>query len=206
MNKRQAKKANKNKPSSVSGYQLQRLYERASRGDQGALKELRRLNTLAVNRTTRRLKTIHKHLTSTPAEDRLITELQRKDRDRLSKSNKLTAEELRDQLEAINNFEEAKTSTYKGYRQYEEEELERLGKMGVKLDSQTFRTEWREFLNSEAFQMMKDFDSERALIEGAEALKAGHTVEDLNQAWEEYQNQNGYFSDVWEKFTENPFV
>lgn len=206
MNKRQAKKTNKNKPSRVSGYQLQRLYERASRGDQASLKELRRLNTLAVNRTTRRLKTIHKHIPSTPAEDRLFKDLKRSGRDRLSKSNKLTAEELRAQLEAIDKFEEAKTSTYKGYQQYEREELQRLEEMGIILDSRTFRIDWHEFLNSEAFQMMKDFDSERALIEGAEALKNGHTVEELNDAWQQYQTQNGYFSEVWEKFTGNPFA
>lgn len=206
MNKRQAKKANKTKPSRVSGYQLQRLYERASRGDQASLRELRRLNTLAVNRTTRRLKTIHKHISSTPAEDRLFKDIKRSGRDRLSKSNKLTAEELRAQLEAIDRFEEAKTSTYKGYQQYEREELQRLEEMGIILDSRTFRIDWHEFLNSEAFQMMKDFDSERALIEGAEALKNGHTIEELNDAWQQYQSQNGYFSDVWEKFTGNPFA
>lgn len=206
MNKRQAKKANKTKPSRVSGYQLQRLYERASRGDQASLRELRRLNTLAVNRTTRRLKTIHKYIPSTPAEDRLFKDIKRFGRERLSKSNKLTAEELRAQLEAIDKFEEAKTSTYKGYQQYEREELQRLEEMGIILDSRTFRIDWHEFLNSEAFQMMKDFDSERALIEGAEALKNGHTVEELNDAWQQYQTQNGYFSEVWEKFTGNPFV
>lgn len=206
MNKRQAKKANKTKPSRVSGYQLQRLYERASRGDQASLRELRRLNTLAVNRTTRRLKTIHKYIPSTPAEERLFKDIKRSGRDRLSKSNKLTAEELRAQLEAIDKFEEAKTSTYKGYQQYEREELQRLEEMGIILDSRTFRIDWHEFLNSEAFQMMKDFDSERALIEGAEALKNGHTVEELNDAWQQYQTQNGYFSEVWEKFTGNPFA
>lgn len=189
----------------MTSMQIETLYRRAQNGDTAALSELRYANQIAVNRVKRRIKTIRNHNISTPALDRLEATLERENL-KLSKSKSLTPDQLRAQLHAIQKFDEAKTGSYKGYLEYESEELERLRESDIVLDRNTFRNEWKDFLNSPLFEEMKAFDSERALLEGAEALKSGRSFTDITEAWEKYTQGDAYFSEVWEEFTGEHFI
>lgn len=183
--------------------QIKRKIRQAKRGDQKVLDELIRVNYLEADRANKRLKTQAKSTPNAYAFKQALHYLRTQNQNSFSKASKkfkLNIDALETQLLALNLYNRSKSGTVKGAREIEFKNRETLEKMGIdfnKIDPEVFEA----FLNSDIFKEFKKFDSERAIIEGYDALLSGRTLEDAIEAWDKYQTSKyETMDDAWFKF------
>lgn len=181
-----------------------RLARKASSGDTEALKTLQEINYRIADNANRRFKTFERNQVYSPSYN--ITKNRLGERKTFSKSKKLTPLEYRDQILNGLKFLNAETGTVKGYREYRKKQLQNLkDNLGIEIDPDRIE-EWEEFLRSELFNEFKEFDSERALLEGADAINRGLSIKEVNEKWERYKKENEYTLDTaWIDVTESVF-
>lgn len=163
----------------------------AKRGQKNARKDLIALNDRLIAQVNRELKTIKKKNLPSAAAKIL------KQKGRLKRGRNLSNEDIRKQILDMQAFLRSKTGTAKGAKEYAEKEIKRLREAGIDMDIETFMGEWADFLSTEAFKEFKKYDSERAIMEGMDALKSGKTLEDLKDLWEMYQRKEITMMEVW---------
>lgn len=183
--------------------QIKKKIRQAKRGDQKVLDELIRVNYLEADRANKRLKTQAKSTPNAYAFKQALHYLRTQNQKSFSKASKkfkLNIDALETQLLALNLYNRSKSGTVKGAREIEFKNRETLEKMGIdfnKIDPEVFEA----FLNSDIFKEFKKFDSERAIIEGYDALLSGRTLEDAIEAWDKYQTSKyETMDDAWFKF------
>lgn len=158
-----------------------------------SLKELQRINKRQIDMTRKRIQNLNKAGLKTPALSVLRAKLPK-----LSKSNKLTPSELKEQILVTGKFLDSKTGSVRGYKKYEKEELSRLKERGIILTKEEFRGPWKEFLNSDLFKEYKLFDSERAIEEVEKAIREKINPKKAIEAWKNYETKSWDIMDAWE--------
>lgn len=187
------------KTTNITANKIINLARKAERGDAGALAELQQINTYMVNNAKRRIKTIKAHTDTTPA----LSKLESK-KVPLTKSKKIPVKELRQQVLALNSFLKSQTATYKGYKSYETKQLAALKKQGINMTATEFRTNWKDFTDSDLFKEFKEFDSESAIMEGWDAIKEELNADRLQEAWEKYKSRQMTLDEAWDYFIHPP--
>lgn len=177
----------------INIYEINELARSASRGDKSAEAKLREMNTKAVRQIRRRQQNEKKAGIVTPAMSALKTR-----NPNLSLGKKIPVEQLREQLLSANRFFNSETSTVRGFRKWEKNEMNRLKERGIELTTEEFRGPWRDFLNSDAFEEFKSFDSERALNEVWERIKKGGDIQTLQERWEQYTRGDIGFLEIFD--------
>lgn len=183
--------------------QIRAKIRKAKNGNQKELDLLLRVNAKEADRANKRLKTQAAKTPNAFAYREAISYLNTEGRKSFSKSKVAFTKDLdalQAQLLALNRYNRAKSGTVKGARELENKNTEILRTLGVKVD-QIDPDLLRQFLASDIFLEFKRFDSERALLEGTDALLKGRTKEDLQEAWEQYtKDSNATLDDAWEDF------
>lgn len=96
-------------------------------------------------------------------------------------------DELRDQVMHLEKIDKMATSTYRGAKKHYERAIASLGlKKMLKADSKT-QSDFKTFLQSDAWREIKAYDSER-IYEIADAFLGGDTIETLEIKWNEYES------------------
>lgn len=95
-------------------------------------------------------------------------------------------DELRDQVMHLEKIDKMATSTYRGAKKHYERSLASLGmeKM-LKADSKA-QSDFKIFLQSDAWKEIKAYDSER-IYEVADSLEHGNTLEAFEENWSRYE-------------------
>lgn len=110
-------------------------------------------------------------------------------------------DELRYQVMHLEKIDKMATSTYRGAKKHYERSLSSLGlKKMLKADSKT-QSDFKTFLQSDAWREIKAYDSER-IYEIADALLEGNTIESLEIKWNEYESGEIDLDQVIDKWVE----
>lgn len=188
--------------SQYSESKIRRLARKADAGDAKALKELRALNQKLVNNVNRRIKRIEDAGIDSLAVDTLREWLESENKKVLSKSTKLTTEELLDQIRKARSFLGTPSGNLKQARIIHNKRIKALQKLGVNIKNAEDYEKFKAFTRTEAFRDMVDFDSDRTLEEGWQALNSGKSLEKLNEEYEKYKkNEKAVLLDVWRNWT-----
>lgn len=95
-------------------------------------------------------------------------------------------DELRNQVMHLEKIDKMETSTYRGAKKHYERSLASLGlKKMLKADSKT-QSDFKTFLQSDAWKEVKSYDSER-IYEVADSLEQGNTLEAFEENWHRYE-------------------
>lgn len=202
------------KVSDITANEILKL-TREARKDSASLSRLHAINERVANAVNRRINTFNKNKTSSPALKKLehYTKKQRGIKTgKLSKSKKQSIEELKMNILEGLKFMNSKTGTVKGYREYQNKNIEDLtSRYGIDIspkDSDKFA----DFAQTEFFKYLKDFDSDRILKDFIEFSKSDLTVEEVNRRWKDFtERKEESILDVLEEFEEvygdeNPFT
>lgn len=188
--------------SQYSESKIRRLARKADAGDAKALKELRALNQKLVNNVNRRIKRIEDAGVDSPAVERLRAWLESQNKKVLSKSTKLTTQELLDQIRKSRKFINLPTGSVKQARVVQDNRLKALRKLGVDIKNREDYDKFKAFTRTQAFRDMVEFDSDRTLEEGWQAINRGMSIDALNKEYDKYrQNEEAVLLDVWRNWT-----
>lgn len=188
--------------SQYSESKIRRLARKADAGDAKALKELRALNQKLVNNVNRRIKRIEDAGVDSPAVERLRAWLESQNKKVLSKSTKLTTQELLDQIRKSRKFINLPTGSVKQARVVQDNRLKALRKLGVDIKNREDYDKFKAFTRTQAFRDMVEFDSDRTLEEGWKAINRGMSIDALNKEYDKYrQNEEAVLLDVWRNWT-----
>lgn len=189
----------------LSVNQILNKVRQAKAGDTKALDELIRVNRLEADRANKRLKA---QATSTPRAHayqmarKFLSSNGMKSYSKADKKFRQDIDKLKQQLLSLNAYNRAKTGYVQGAREVEFANEEILERMGINF-SEVDRELFADFLATDLFKEFKKFDSERAIMEGFEALKSGKTLADLERVWEKYQKKReSTIDDAWLEFTQ----
>lgn len=96
-------------------------------------------------------------------------------------------DELRDQVIHLEKINKMATATYRGAKKHYERSIASLGlKKMLKADSKV-QSDFKTFLQSDAWREIKEYDSER-IYEIVDAFLGGNTIESLEIKWNEYES------------------
>lgn len=181
--------------------QLRAMYEA------GDIEGLRAQNEILAKRANTRLSALEKaDLDSTAAYSRAAKFFKDNDyaSDRFSRSKKLDIDDLYDQVKQEANFLRWQTSTVSGEMKRRDEIWEALTSQqideetgnikepvislaGVE-DTDVFKKSFLDFLDSDAWEdFKKHIYTRHILSDASEAVAAGASVEDLNEAWRAFK-------------------
>lgn len=97
-----------------------------------------------------------------------------------------SVDELRNQVMHLEKIDKMETATYRGAKKHYERSLASLGlKKMLKADSKT-QSDFKAFLQSDAWKEIKAYDSER-IYEVADSLEQGNTLESFEENWRRYE-------------------
>lgn len=185
--------------------QIRSRISKAKAGDQKALDELIKINRLEADRANKRLKS---QANATPRAyayqmaKKFLSSNGMRSYSKADKKFRQDIDKLKDQLLSLHAYNRAKTGYVQGAKEVEFANEEILERMGINF-SEVSRELYADFLATDLFKEFKKFDSERAIMEGFEALKSGKTLEDLKHAWDEYiKKKEVTLDDVWLEFTQ----
>ena len=168
----------------------------------GDIEGLREMNTLLAKRANQRMAELERYdLEGTGAYKRATDWLETKSKfsagQRFSRSKKMDAKDLKDQIVQEANFLRAQTSTRKGEMERREKIFQSLTQgigngapaitvpEGEDLDS--FKKKFLEFLDDDAWaELKKHIYTSDMLDEAGEAMAAGASIDELNQALADY--------------------
>lgn len=94
--------------------------------------------------------------------------------------------ELREQVIHLEKVDKMQTATLKGARTHFRRSLRSLGLESMLKEESKAQSDFKTFLESDAWKEIKDYDSER-IYEVADALEQGNTWESLKEKWNEYE-------------------
>lgn len=188
---------------------------REARKESASFSRLLAINERVANAVNRRINTFNKNKKSSPALKKLehYTKKQRGIKTgKLSKSKKQSIEELKMNILEGLKFMNAKTGTLKGYRNYQNKNIENLSsRYGIDISPEE-ADRFAEFAQTEFFNYLKDFDSDRILKDFLDFAKSDLTVEEVNRRWKDFtERKEESILDVLEEFeedyrNENPFT
>lgn len=177
--------------------EIRRLASRARRGDYKALKIMQDENIKLSRKLNDRLRNLEKSSAEVSPAYKRAKYVTKSDKPRF-KGNVDDISTLERQLLDINKILDMKTSTIRGYNQMKRNTINTFKEKGLNIsDSDLFNN----FLNSSEFSEFVKFDSERALLEGSQALNEGKTLKDLEYEWERYKSGEIDMMDAWQNWT-----
>lgn len=181
----------------MNANEIRLLASRARKGDSKSLKIMQDENRKLSRRINDRFRNLEKgSAESSPAYKR-ATYVTKSDKPRF-KGSVYDVGTLERQLLDINKILDMKTSTLLGYKQMKRNTIKTFKEKGLNIsDSDLFNN----FLNSSEFSEFVKFDSERALLEGSQALNEGKTLKDLEYEWERYESGEIDMMDAWQNWT-----
>ena len=184
----------------------------------GDIEGLREMNTLLAKRVNQRMSELERYdMEGTAAYKRATDWLENSSKfsagQRFSRSKKMTAEDLKDQLIQEANFLRAQTSTRRGEMERREHIFESLTKgvggqapaievpEGEDLDS--FKKKFLEFLDDDAWsELKKHIYTSDILDQAGEAIAAGASIDELNQALKDYNSgaSDLDYDEIWQNW------
>lgn len=179
---------------------LRQLERDARKGDITAKEKIMQVARKDIKKANARLLNLEKRGVKSEAYERALYDIE----DGKRWKNPKTIEQAVERIQQTEYFMNLKTSTYRGWKSYQNNLYRSFEKIGVKVsDRETFN----EFLNSDFFNDFVTFDSDRALKDGSEAFEEkGLSIAGLNKAYEEYKNnKNVSLTDAWEMWTRGEF-
>lgn len=156
--------------------------------EKATLSELMRRNKKLVNRMNVRLKVFSDKNESSYAVNLMKDFLDKQGLKKYTTSVKKIGgiDELRDQVMHLEKIDKMATATYRGAKKHYERSIASLGlKKMLKADSKT-QSNFKTFLQSDAWREIKAYDSER-IYEVADSLEQGNTLEAFEENWRRYE-------------------
>lgn len=156
--------------------------------EKATLSELMRRNKKLVNRMNGRLKVFSDKNESSYAVNLMKDFLDKQGLKKYTTSVKKIGgiDELRDQVMHLEKIDKMATATYRGAKKHYERSIASLGlKKMLKADSKT-QSNFKTFLQSDAWREIKAYDSER-IYEVADSLEQGNTLEAFEENWRRYE-------------------
>lgn len=167
----------------------------------GDIEGLRKMNELLAKRANQRMSELERYdLEGTAAYKRATDWLESKSDfsagQRFSRSKKMDADDLKDQLIQEANFLRAQTSTRKGEMERRENIWQSLTSGEDPIvdvpegeDMDAFKQKLLEFLDDDAWaELKKHIYTSDILDEAGEAIAAGASIDELNQALKDYKD------------------
>lgn len=195
----------------VPSYQeIMRLYH------SGDIEGLRKMNTLLAKRANQRMSELeHYDMEGTAAYKRATDWLEEKSPysagQRFSRSSKMSAEDLKNQLVQEANFLRAQTSTRRGEMERREHIFESLTEGDKPIievpegeDRDSFKKKFLEFLDDDAWsELKKHIYTSDILDQAGEAIAAGASIDELNQAIKDYKDGVSPldYDEIWANWT-----
>ena len=105
-------------------------------------------------------------------------------------------------------FNSYKSSTIKGYQEIQNTKLNIFRDKGINIKNDNeSEKEFLDFISSEQFKQFKKYmDSEQMMEDFIEARNNGISVEQINQAYEDYQNSKITYDVVQERLGNRPWL
>ena len=156
--------------------------------EKASLSDLMRRNKKLVNRMNERLKVFSDKNESSYAVNLMKDFLDKQGLKKYTTSVKKIGgiDELRDQVMHLEKIDKMATATYRGAKKHYERSIASLGlKKMLKADSKT-QSNFKTFLQSDAWREIKAYDSER-IYEVADSLEQGNTLEAFEENWRRYE-------------------
>lgn len=177
------------------------LLERASDGDQAALRELQLESSRLAKRANVRLSALEKKGFSTQASRRAYAFLDIDDRVKFSESKKLTGDALENQIEELHRFLESGQSTTRDAREYLSG-INKLTERGIieDFDTQSEKNAFLRFLESDYWNDLKlslgkgrsPTGAKEALQAAQNAIANGAKISDLKKAYQDFKSKESF--------------
>ena len=119
-----------------------------------------------------------------------------------------TRKELEIHVKNVMKFNSYKSSTLKGYKEIQNTKLNIFRDKGINIKNDNeSEKEFLDFISSEQFKQFKKYmDSEQMMEDFVEARNNGISVEQINQAYEDYQNSKITYDVVQERLGNRPWL
>lgn len=167
----------------------------------GDIEDLRKMNELLAKRANQRMSELERYDLEGTAAYKRATDWLESESDfsagqRFSRSKKMNAEDLKDQLIQEANFLRSQTSTRKGEMERRENIWQSLTSGEDPIvdvpegeDMDAFKQKFLEFLDDDAWaELKKHIYTSDILDEAGEAIAAGASIDELNQALKDYKD------------------
>lgn len=186
--------------------EINKLYERAERGDSSALSDLINTNRQLSRRANNRMSDLRKAgFGDTAAIRRAEYYLQEagvKGKG-FRTGRKLSLDDVTENLEQVVQFLNYQTSTVSGERKRRREIINQMRENGINIRKGD-ENKFLEFLDSDAWSEFKYISSGRILEEAAEKINAGASIKELNEAYEKYQSGEVDIFEAWDEWQGRP--
>ena len=181
----------------------------------GNIDALRDMNTLLAKRANQRMIELERYDMETAAYKRATDWLENNSQysagQRFSRSKKMSAEDLKDQIVQEANFLRAQTSTRRGEMERREHIFESLTSGDEPIidipeteDLDAFKKKFLEFLDDDAWaELKKHIYTSDILDQAGEAIAAGASIDELNQAIKDYNAGISPldYDEIWQNWT-----
>lgn len=156
--------------------------------ENATLSQLMQRNRKLVNRMNERIKIFSRANESSYALDLMKDFLDKQGLTKYTTSVKKIGgiDELREQIIHLEKIDKMQTATLRGARQHYKRSLRSLGLESMLKEDFKIQSDFKTFLNSDAWKEIKAYDSER-IYEVADALEQGNSLEDLEEKWRAYE-------------------
>lgn len=118
-------------------------------------------------------------------------------REKFKQSKKLTGEELKNNLQALQDFFEAKSSSISGIKAIAKEHDKAFADKGIKIKD---RKKFYDFLSSQTFKTLgKQADSDQVAEDFNKAMEEGFSFDEIMESYQEFLENDMTFEEVAER-------
>lgn len=129
------------------------------------------------------------------------------ERSTFKQSKKLTGNELKQNLKALEDFFTSKTSTMQGIKEVEKNHLENIRNAGIELKTKSDKKKFFDFLSSQAFKTLSKYaDSNQVRDDFGKAIDEGYSVDEILKGYDEFIENDMTFEEVSERRAKIPVL